>query len=176
MLCHLLSSTGFHLLPVSGTYQPYFHFRWLIFLPKTLFHRGILPNSLIFLIFCWLNLSPTPSPCLLCLIFTILLSTAVQTSILHFFHLFLLFFLCFILIWRRKLQPTPVVLPGKFHRWRSLVCYSPWCHKESDTTERLHFHFHTYYFLLLYLLLLLIVTLFENVNSMKLGIFMYSLH
>ena len=24
---------------------------------------------------------------------------------------------------------------------RSLVGYNPWCHKESDTTERLHFHF-----------------------------------
>ena len=23
----------------------------------------------------------------------------------------------------------------KFHGWRSLVGYSPWCHKESDTTE-----------------------------------------
>ena len=28
----------------------------------------------------------------------------------------------------------------KFHRWRSLVVYSPWGHKESDTTERLHLH------------------------------------
>ena len=92
MLCHLLRSSGFHLLLASGTYQPYFYFHWLILLPKTLFHRGILPNSLIFLIFCWLNLSPTPSPCLLCLIFTILLSTAVHTSILHIFHLFLPFF------------------------------------------------------------------------------------
>ena len=25
--------------------------------------------------------------------------------------------------------------------WRSLVGYSPWGHKESDTTERRHFHF-----------------------------------
>ena len=41
--------------------------------------------------------------------------------------------------WRRKWQPTPVLLPGKFHEWRSLVSYSPWGHKESDTTERLHF-------------------------------------
>ena len=39
------------------------------------------------------------------------------------------------------MQPTPVLLPGKFHGWRSLVCCSPWGHKESDTTERLHFHF-----------------------------------
>ena len=26
----------------------------------------------------------------------------------------------------------------KSHGWRSLVSYSPWDHKESDTTERLH--------------------------------------
>ena len=25
--------------------------------------------------------------------------------------------------------------------WRSLVGYRPWGHKESDMTERLHFHF-----------------------------------
>ena len=43
--------------------------------------------------------------------------------------------------WRRKWQPTPELLPGKFHGWRSLVGYSPWSHKESDMTERLHFHF-----------------------------------
>ena len=43
--------------------------------------------------------------------------------------------------WRRKWQPTPVLLPGKSHGWRSLVGYSPWGCKESDTTERLHFHF-----------------------------------
>ena len=28
--------------------------------------------------------------------------------------------------WRRKWQPTPVLLPEKFHGWRSLVGYSPW--------------------------------------------------
>ena len=31
---------------------------------------------------------------------------------------------------------------GEFHGQRSLVGYSPWGHKESDTTERLHFHFY----------------------------------
>ena len=36
-----------------------------------------------------------------------------------------------------KWQPTPVLLPGKFHGRRSLVGHSPWGHKESDTTERL---------------------------------------
>ena len=44
--------------------------------------------------------------------------------------------------WRRKWKPTSVFLPGKSHGWRSLVSYSPWDHKESDTTEQLHFHFH----------------------------------
>ena len=28
--------------------------------------------------------------------------------------------------WRRKLQPIPVYLPGKFHGQRSLVSYSLW--------------------------------------------------
>ena len=41
--------------------------------------------------------------------------------------------------WRRKWQPTPILLPGKFHGWSILVGYSPWGCKESDTTERLHF-------------------------------------
>ena len=40
--------------------------------------------------------------------------------------------------WRRKWQPTPVLLPGESHGWRSLVGYSPWGRKESDTTERLN--------------------------------------
>ena len=35
------------------------------------------------------------------------------------------------------LDTTPVFLPGEFHRQRSLVGYSPWGCKESETTERL---------------------------------------
>ena len=42
--------------------------------------------------------------------------------------------------WRRKWQPTPVILPGEFHGQRSLAGYSPWCHKESDTNEVLNMH------------------------------------
>ena len=38
---------------------------------------------------------------------------------------------------RREWQPTPVFLPGEFHGQRSLVGYSPWGHKEWDTTEQL---------------------------------------
>ena len=37
---------------------------------------------------------------------------------------------------RRQWQPTPVFLPVKSHRWRSLVGYSPWARKELDTTEQ----------------------------------------
>ena len=33
--------------------------------------------------------------------------------------------------------PTPVFLPGKSHGQRSLAGYSPWGHKESDTTVQL---------------------------------------
>ena len=40
--------------------------------------------------------------------------------------------------WRREWQPTPVFLPGRSHGQRSLVGYSPWGHKESDTTEQAH--------------------------------------
>ena len=43
--------------------------------------------------------------------------------------------------WRRQWHPTPVLLPGKSHGWRSLVRCSPWGHQESDTTEWIHFHF-----------------------------------
>ena len=42
---------------------------------------------------------------------------------------------------RRQWHPTPILLPGKSHGWRSLVGCSPWGREESDTTERLHFHF-----------------------------------
>ena len=45
--------------------------------------------------------------------------------------------------WRRKWQPTPVLLPGKSNGRRILVGYSSWGHKESDITEQFHFHFAT---------------------------------
>ena len=44
--------------------------------------------------------------------------------------------------WRRKWQPTPILLPGKAHGPRSLVGDNPWGRKESDRTEPLRFtHF-----------------------------------
>ena len=46
-----------------------------------------------------------------------------------------------LVLWRRQWQPTPVLLPGKYHGWRSLIGCSPWGREELDTTEWLHFHF-----------------------------------
>ena len=40
--------------------------------------------------------------------------------------------------WRRARQPTPVFLPGESHGQRSLVGYSPWGCKQSDTTQWLN--------------------------------------
>ena len=37
--------------------------------------------------------------------------------------------------WRRAWRPTPVFLPGESHGGRSLAVYSPWGHKEWDTTD-----------------------------------------
>ena len=40
--------------------------------------------------------------------------------------------------WRRAWQPTPVFLPGESHGQRSLVGYSPWGCKQSDTNQWLN--------------------------------------
>ena len=42
----------------------------------------------------------------------------------------------------RTWKPAPVFLPGKFHGQRRLVDYSPWDHKQSDTTEQKYTHIH----------------------------------
>ena len=44
-------------------------------------------------------------------------------------------------MWRRQWHPTPVLLHGKFHGWRSLVGCSLWGCQAPDATEQLHFHF-----------------------------------
>ena len=46
--------------------------------------------------------------------------------------------------WSRKWLPTTVFLPKEFHGQRSLAGYSPWSHKELDTTELLT-HTHVLY-------------------------------
>ena len=43
--------------------------------------------------------------------------------------------------WKRKWQSTPVFLSGKSHGQRSPAGYSPWGHKELDTTEHNTAHF-----------------------------------
>ena len=43
----------------------------------------------------------------------------------------------------KKKAPTPVFLPGEFHAQTSLVGYSPWDLKESDTTEQLRVHIYS---------------------------------
>ena len=45
--------------------------------------------------------------------------------------------------WRSKREPTPVFLSEESHGQRSLVGYSLWGCKESDTTEWLHVHVQT---------------------------------
>ena len=45
----------------------------------------------------------------------------------------------------KKMQHTPIFLPGTFHGHRSLAGYSPWGSKEPDTTEQLtHTQTHTH--------------------------------
>ena len=49
----------------------------------------------------------------------------------------------YLVIWRRKRQPTPVFLPGESCGRRSLVGCCPWGCTESDTTEAtLHARMH----------------------------------
>ena len=47
-------------------------------------------------------------------------------------------------VWRRQLHPTPGLLPGKSHEWRSLEGCSPWGHWGwtwlRDFTFTFHFH------------------------------------
>ena len=44
--------------------------------------------------------------------------------------------------WRRKWEPIPAFLLGKFYVQRSLVSFSPWGCRESDMTEWLSTHTH----------------------------------
>ena len=37
--------------------------------------------------------------------------------------------------WKKKWHPTPVFLPAESHGQVSLAGYSPWGHKQLDTTE-----------------------------------------
>ena len=46
---------------------------------------------------------------------------------------------CIVKTLEKRMTTTPVFLPGKFHRQRSLAWYSPWGGKELDKIERLTF-------------------------------------
>ena len=45
-----------------------------------------------------------------------------------------------LLCWRRKWQPTPVFMPGKFHGQRTLAGFRPRSPKQSAMTKRLSTH------------------------------------
>ena len=66
-------------------------------------------------------------------------SLYVMWQFLIYIHWSFLLVIPHLLFWWRKWQPVPVLLPGKFQEWRSLVGYSSWGCKELDTTEQLHF-------------------------------------
>ena len=46
----------------------------------------------------------------------------------------------------KELRPTPVFLPGESHGQKSLVGYSPWGCRESDTTEHAQILTHSHYY------------------------------
>ena len=52
--------------------------------------------------------------------------------------------------WRRKWQPTPVFLPGKFHGQRSLVGYSPWGNRRVGQDLLIKQH-HIYIYIYIYI-------------------------
>ena len=65
----------------------------------------------------------------------------IKKKILNSGYIFISLFTC-IMSWRRRQwHPTPVLLPGKSHGWRSLVGCSNGVSKSLTLTERLHFRF-----------------------------------
>ena len=92
-----------------------------------------LPASMFFLP--WFHLLGWP------FIFQGLVQVALLARSLPIFQFQLHFFSLCSYSRRRQWHPTPILLPGKSHGWRSLVGYSPCRRGESDMTEWLHFHF-----------------------------------
>ena len=68
--------------------------------------------------------------------------------------------------WRGKWHATPVFLPGKFCSQRSLMGYSPWGRKESDTAEWLSMH-------ILYVCVCVCVCIYIYIYLYPLKIFIY---
>ena len=79
--------------------------------------------------------SPSPTECKRLFYTTVsLLLSRIQGYHYHLskFHIYAL---VYCIGQRRQWHPTPVLLPGKSHRRRSLVGYSPWGREESDMTD-----------------------------------------
>ena len=90
--------------------------------------------------------SISPYPCKHDFVFVLFFIVVILMSVR--WYLFVVLICVSIMIsGRRQWHPTPVLLPGKSHRERSLVGCSPWGREESDTTERLHFHFSFFTFM-----------------------------
>ena len=66
--------------------------------------------------------------------------------------------------WSRVWQPTPVLLPEKFHGQKSLVGCGPWGLKELDMTEATE---HTFFISLAYWVLVAAHSIFD-VDGMRL--------
>ena len=97
-------------------------------------HEVMALDAMIF-IFWMLSFKPTFSLSTFTFIKRLLSSSSLSAiRVVSSAYLRLLRFLPAVLIpacvWRRKWQPTPVLLPGKSHGLRSLVGYSPWCCKQ----------------------------------------------
>ena len=85
-----------------------------------------------------------------------------------------------IIPWRRKWQPTPVFLLKQSHGQRSLVGYSPWGCKESDTTEWLTLsqHFLLYSFFMThseFIFMLLVIWCQSSFFHMAIHLFQHHL-
>ena len=83
-----------------------------------------------------------------------------------------LFIYSFTNTWRRKWQPTPVSLLGKFCGQRSLVGCSPWGCKESGITKQLTLTLHQYYTVLIIISLWSVLKL-KSISSPTLSFFKY---
>ena len=66
-----------------------------------------------------------------------------------------------------KWPHTPVLLPGEFHAQRSLVGYSPWGHKESDTNEWLTHSLHFLIFYIYYWYCIQLLSIMCSVSSVQ---------
>ena len=86
----------------------------------------------------WKEVDLVTDPMYLCCLPSILMTAFLQHPLIIRHSLFMA---TQMLQQRRQWHPTPVLLPGKSHGWRSLVGCSPWGRWELDTTERLHFDF-----------------------------------